>query len=67
MTASHCSMQRLVLASWRSDMRKEDRCIWDKFGKDDIARIVNLVERVDKVLEEERSKKRQEKDADTTR
>lgn len=48
-------------------MRKEDRCIWDKFGKDDIARIVNLVERVDKVLEEERSKKRQEKDADTTR
>lgn len=46
---------------------KEDICIWDKFGEDDIARIVNLVERADKVLEEERSKKGQGKDADTTR
>jgi len=46
---------------------KEDICIWDKFGEDDIARIVDLVERADKVLEEERSKKGQEKDADTTR
>jgi len=60
-------MQRLALASRRNDMHKEDECIWDKFGEADIARIAALVERADKVLEEERSKKGQEKDADTTR
>ena len=48
-------------------MHKEDECIWDKFGEADIAKIAALVERADKVLEEERSKKGQEKDADTTR
>ena len=48
-------------------MHKEDECIWDKFGEDDIARIAALVERADKVLEEERRTKEQEKDADTTR
>lgn len=48
-------------------MHKEDECIWDKFSEADIARIAALVERADKVLEEERSKKGQEKDADTTR
>lgn len=60
-------MLRHVHASKRSDMHKEDECIWDKFGEADIAKIAALVERADKVLEEERSKKGQEKDADTTR
>lgn len=30
---------------------QEDECIWDKFGEKDVAKLVRLIDRADKLLE----------------
>lgn len=42
-------------------MRKEDKCIWDKFGEEDVAKLSRLVDKADKLLEKTKADEAAEK------